>query len=142
MSKNTENDYFNQCLGCAAPKRWSKYITILYLLLILLDSQKCDFLNKYFVLCIINRLLEWAVLFDVLDVIRIIRVSHKPCYAHNCVCIHMCVCLWERETEREIEWEKRRDREREREREIERGLVCVCVCVCVREREWERKRGF
>ena len=25
--KNTENDYFNQLLGCAAPKRWLKYTT-------------------------------------------------------------------------------------------------------------------
>ena len=25
--KNAENDYFNQCLECAAPKRWSKYTT-------------------------------------------------------------------------------------------------------------------
>ena len=24
---NTENDYFNQRLECAAPKRWSKYTT-------------------------------------------------------------------------------------------------------------------
>ena len=27
LQKNTENDYFNQCLECAAPKRWSKYTT-------------------------------------------------------------------------------------------------------------------
>ena len=26
-SKNAENDYFDQCLECAAPKRWSKYTT-------------------------------------------------------------------------------------------------------------------
>ena len=26
-TKNAENDYFNQCLGCAAPKHWSKYTT-------------------------------------------------------------------------------------------------------------------
>ena len=25
--KNTKNDYFDQRLGCAAPKRWSKYTT-------------------------------------------------------------------------------------------------------------------
>ena len=25
--KNAENDYFDQCLECAAPKRWSKYTT-------------------------------------------------------------------------------------------------------------------
>ena len=28
--KNTENDYFNQRLGYAAPKRWSKYTTTVY----------------------------------------------------------------------------------------------------------------
>ena len=27
MSKNAENDYFNQHLECAVPKRWSKYTT-------------------------------------------------------------------------------------------------------------------
>ena len=26
-SKNAENDYFDQRLECAAPKRWSKYTT-------------------------------------------------------------------------------------------------------------------
>ena len=26
---NTENDYFNQRLECAAPKRWSKFTTLL-----------------------------------------------------------------------------------------------------------------
>ena len=27
FTKNAENDYFNQRLGCAAPKRWLKYTT-------------------------------------------------------------------------------------------------------------------
>ena len=26
-TKNAENDYFDQRLGCAAPKRWWKYTT-------------------------------------------------------------------------------------------------------------------
>ena len=30
--KNAENDYFDQPLECAAPKRWSKYTTLNYLL--------------------------------------------------------------------------------------------------------------
>ena len=25
--KNAENDFFDQCLGCAAPKHWLKYTT-------------------------------------------------------------------------------------------------------------------
>ena len=28
-TKIAKNDYFDQCLGCTAPKRWSKYITII-----------------------------------------------------------------------------------------------------------------
>ena len=29
-AENAENDYFDQCLGCTAPKRWLKYKTPLY----------------------------------------------------------------------------------------------------------------
>ena len=28
LAKNAENDYFDQRLGCAAPKSWSKYTTV------------------------------------------------------------------------------------------------------------------
>ena len=28
LQKNAENDYFDQRLECAAPKRWSKYTTL------------------------------------------------------------------------------------------------------------------
>ena len=27
-TKSAENDYFDQCFGCAAPKPWSKYTTV------------------------------------------------------------------------------------------------------------------
>ena len=41
-SKNAENDYFDQRLECAAPKRWSKYTTnSLYLGII------CDYVVTY-----------------------------------------------------------------------------------------------
>ena len=29
-TKNAENDYFNQRVRCAGPKRWSKYTTMVY----------------------------------------------------------------------------------------------------------------
>ena len=31
-TKNAENDFFNQRLECAAPKRWSKYTTLIFLI--------------------------------------------------------------------------------------------------------------
>ena len=42
--KNTENDYFQQRLGCAAPNRWWKYTTVIFVSLNMFAAF--DFLNK------------------------------------------------------------------------------------------------
>ena len=40
--RNAENDYFDQRLGCAAPKRWSKYTTHI-------DHNKCMIVTFFYV---------------------------------------------------------------------------------------------
>ena len=40
MCKNAENDYFDQLLECAAPKRRSKYTTIMLVICIMQDGSR------------------------------------------------------------------------------------------------------
>ena len=66
-TKNTENDYLDQHLGCGAPKRWSKYTTNTYL------RENCSYFQSW-MYCIVST--TWHLIY--------LLNGLNPCFGCGC----------------------------------------------------------